>query len=33
VLDLRGAPPPDGGAVIAFDQMGPISLRPMAGAG
>lgn len=33
VLDLRSAPPPDGGAVIAFDQMGPISLRPMAGAG
>jgi transposase len=33
VLELRAAPPPDGGAVIAFDQMGPISLRPMAGAG
>jgi transposase len=32
VLELRAAPPPDGGAVIAFDQMGPISLRPMAGA-
>jgi transposase len=33
VLELRAAPPPDGGAVIAFDQMGPISLRPLAGAG
>src|SRR3954466_4209251 len=33
VLELRAAPPSDGGAVIAFDQMGPISLRPMAGAG
>lgn len=33
VLELTAAPPPDGGAVIAFDQMGPISLRPMAGAG
>src|SRR3954454_24029804 len=33
VLQLRAAPPGDGGAVIAFDQMGPISLRPMAGAG
>jgi transposase len=33
VRELRAAPPPDGGAVIAFDQMGPISLRPMAGAG
>jgi transposase len=33
VLDLRAAPPPDGGHVIAFDQMGPISLRPMAGSG
>src|SRR3954453_23520639 len=33
VLELRAAAPPDGGAVIAFDQMGPISLRPMAGAG
>ncbi len=33
VLELRAVPPPDGGAVIAFDQMGPISLRPMAGAG
>ena len=33
VLELSAAPPPDGGAVIAFDQMGPISLRPMAGAG
>jgi len=25
--------PPDSGAVIAFDQMGPVSLRPTAGAG
>ena len=33
VLELRAAPPADGSAVIAFDQMGPISLRPMAGAG
>lgn len=33
VLELKAAPPPDGGAVIAFDQMGPVSLRPMAGAG
>jgi transposase len=33
VLELRAAPPADGGAVIAFDQMRPISLRPMGGAG
>ena len=33
VLELTAAPPPDGGAVIAFDQIGPISLRPMAGSG
>lgn len=33
VLELCAAPPADGGAVIAFDQMGPISLRPMAGGG
>src|SRR5215213_3459401 len=33
VLELRSAAPADGGHVIAFDQMGPISLRPMAGAG
>jgi transposase len=33
VLELRAAPPADGSAVIAFDQMGPISLRPMAGGG
>jgi transposase len=33
VLELTAAPPPDGGAVIAFDQTGPISLRPTAGAG
>jgi transposase len=28
VLELRAAPPPDGGAVIAFDQMGPIGRWP-----
>lgn len=33
VLELTATPPSDGGAVIAFDQMGPLSLRPMAGAG
>jgi transposase len=33
VLELRAGPPQDGGHVIAFDQMGPLSLRPMAGAG
>jgi transposase len=33
ILQLRAAPPPDGGHVIAFDQMGPISLRPTAGVG
>ena len=33
VLELRSAPPADGGHVIAFDQIGPLSLRPMAGAG
>jgi transposase len=33
ILGLRASPPPDGGHVIAFDQMGPISLRPTAGAG
>ena len=33
VLELKAAPPAGGGHVIAFDQMGPISLRPMAGAG
>src|SRR4051794_27098327 len=33
VLERRAAPPADGGHVIAFDQMGPISLRPMPGAG
>jgi len=33
VLELKAAPPDDGGAVIAFDQMGPISLRPTPGAG
>lgn len=33
VLALRAQAPPDGGAVVAFDQMGPVSLRPTAGAG
>jgi transposase len=34
VLELTTPnPPPDGGAVIAFDQMGPVSLRPTAGHG
>ncbi len=33
VLELTGAAPPDGGAVVSFDQMGPLSLRPIAGAG
>jgi transposase len=33
VLELKAAPPPDGGHVIAFDQMGPISLKPTAGSG
>ena len=33
ILELKGAPPCDGGHVIAFDQMGPISLKPTAGAG
>jgi transposase len=33
ILELRAAPPADGGHVVAFDQMGPISLRPSAGAG
>jgi len=33
VLALTHAAPPDGGVVIAFDQMGPVSLRPTAGAG
>ena len=32
-LELKAAPPADGGHVIAFDQMGPISLRPTAGDG
>jgi len=32
VLELKAAPPADGGHVIAFDQMGPISLKPTAGA-
>jgi transposase len=33
ILELKAVAPADGGHVIAFDQMGPISLRPMAGAG
>ncbi|MCA1701523.1 MAG: IS630 family transposase [Actinobacteria bacterium] len=33
ILALKAAPPADGGHVMAFDQMGPISLKPMAGAG
>ena len=33
ILELKSGPPPDGGHVVAFDQMGPISLRPTAGAG
>ena len=33
VLALTHDPPADSGAVIAFDQMGPVSLRPTAGAG
>jgi transposase len=33
ILELKAGPPPDGGHVIAFDQMGPISLRPTAGIG
>jgi transposase len=33
VLALCAAPPGDDGHVIAFDQMGPLSLRPSAGAG
>jgi hypothetical protein len=32
-LELTHDPPPDGGIVIAFDQMGPVSLRPTAGHG
>jgi transposase len=33
ILELKAGPPPDGGHVIAFDQMGPISLKPTAGSG
>jgi transposase len=33
VLELCAAPPRDDGVVISFDQMGPVSLRPIAGAG
>jgi transposase len=33
ILELKAQPPPDGGHVVAFDQMGPISLRPTPGAG
>ena len=32
ILDLCRAPA-DGGLVVSFDQMGPVSLRPTAGAG
>jgi len=32
ILELCAAPPPDG-VVVSFDQMGPVSLRPTAGAG
>jgi transposase len=32
ILELCEQPPP-GGAVVSFDQMGPVSLRPTAGAG
>jgi transposase len=33
ILELKAVAPANGGHVIAFDQMGPISLRPTAGAG
>jgi transposase len=33
ILALKAAPPADGGHVIAFDQMGPVSLVPTPGAG
>jgi transposase len=33
ILELKAVPPVDGGHVVAFDQMGPISLRPTTGAG
>jgi transposase len=33
ILALCESPPPGGGAVVSFDQMGPVSLRPTAGAG
>ena len=33
ILELKACPPPHGAHVMAFDQMGPISLRPTAGAG
>jgi transposase len=33
VLALSAAAPPDDGVVISFDQMGPVSLRPIAGSG
>jgi len=32
ILELCAQPPPDG-VVVSFDQMGPVSLRPVAGAG
>lgn len=33
ILALYRRPPPDGGVVISFDEMGPISLMPHQGAG
>jgi hypothetical protein len=33
ILALKTAPPTDGGHVIAFDQMGPVGMRPTAGSG
>jgi transposase len=33
ILELKAISPKDGGHVVAFDQMGPISLRPTAGSG
>ncbi len=33
VLELTRRIPEDGGVVITFDQMGPVSLRPTPGAG
>ena len=33
ILELYARPPADGGVVISFDEMGPISLRPQHGRG